>query len=68
MLILYITPSFRLVQVQNDFRELAFKVLISVPVKLGGINIWNNSDLQVCELISYLISHTGLFLLNLDYF
>lgn len=53
-----------LFQVQNELRGLTLKVFIRVPVKLGDIDIWTNSNLQVCEFISHLTSHTGI-LINL---
>ncbi|XP_051958842.1 integrin alpha-X [Xyrauchen texanus] len=40
-------PVQQILKVENDFRELAFKVFIRVPVKLGDINIWTNTDLQI---------------------
>ncbi len=34
-------------QVENDFRELSFKVFIRVPVMLGDKSIWTNKSIQV---------------------
>uniref|UniRef100_A0A8C2KAZ2 VWFA domain-containing protein n=1 Tax=Cyprinus carpio TaxID=7962 RepID=A0A8C2KAZ2_CYPCA len=36
-----------LFQVENDFRELSFKVFIRVPVMLGDKSIWANKNIQV---------------------
>uniref|UniRef100_A0A8C1L8S3 VWFA domain-containing protein n=1 Tax=Cyprinus carpio TaxID=7962 RepID=A0A8C1L8S3_CYPCA len=36
-----------LFQVENDFRELSFKVFIRVPVMLGEKSIWTNKNIQV---------------------
>uniref|UniRef100_A0A671SDR3 Integrin, alpha M (complement component 3 receptor 3 subunit) n=1 Tax=Sinocyclocheilus anshuiensis TaxID=1608454 RepID=A0A671SDR3_9TELE len=51
-------------QIENDLRELTFKVFIKVPVKVGDADIWTNSSLQVCELISYITSHTLILLIQ----
>jgi len=51
-----------LFQVQNELRELTFKVFIRVPVKLGDADIWTDSNLQVCEFIYDFTSHTGIVL------
>ncbi|XP_056102019.1 integrin alpha-M-like [Rhinichthys klamathensis goyatoka] len=40
-------PVQQILKVQNDLRELAFKVFIRVPVKLGDTDIWTNSNLQI---------------------
>ncbi|XP_067285937.1 integrin alpha-X-like [Pseudorasbora parva] len=40
-------PIQQIIQVQNDLRELTFKVFIRVPVKLGDTNIWTGSNLQI---------------------
>ncbi|KAK7134266.1 hypothetical protein R3I93_017621 [Phoxinus phoxinus] len=40
-------PVQQIIKVQNDLRELPFKVFIRVPVKLGDIDIWTNSNLQI---------------------
>uniref|UniRef100_A0A673GA64 Integrin alpha-X-like n=1 Tax=Sinocyclocheilus rhinocerous TaxID=307959 RepID=A0A673GA64_9TELE len=34
-------------QIENDLRELTFKVFIKVPVKVGDADIWTNSSLQI---------------------
>uniref|UniRef100_A0A8C1XWQ6 Si:dkey-32n7.4 n=1 Tax=Cyprinus carpio TaxID=7962 RepID=A0A8C1XWQ6_CYPCA len=36
-----------LFQVENDFRELSFKVFIRVPVMLGDKSIWANKNIQI---------------------
>uniref|UniRef100_A0A672NI54 Integrin alpha-M-like n=1 Tax=Sinocyclocheilus grahami TaxID=75366 RepID=A0A672NI54_SINGR len=36
-----------LFQVENDFRELSFKVFIRVPVMLGDKSIWTNKNIQI---------------------
>ncbi|XP_077061883.1 integrin alpha-X-like, partial [Siphateles boraxobius] len=40
-------PVQQIIKVQNELRELAFKVFIRVPVKLGDIDIWTNTNLQI---------------------
>ncbi|XP_051770706.1 integrin alpha-X-like [Ctenopharyngodon idella] len=40
-------PVQQIIKVQNDLRELTFKVFIRVPVKLGDTDIWTNSNLQI---------------------
>ncbi|XP_048027531.1 integrin alpha-M-like [Megalobrama amblycephala] len=40
-------PVQQIIRVQNDLRELIFKVFIRVPVKLGDTDIWTNSNLQI---------------------
>ncbi|XP_048042147.1 integrin alpha-X-like [Megalobrama amblycephala] len=40
-------PIQQIIRVQNDLRELIFKVFIRVPVKLGDADIWTNSNLQI---------------------
>ncbi|XP_056102017.1 integrin alpha-X-like [Rhinichthys klamathensis goyatoka] len=40
-------PVQQILKVQNDLRELTFKVFIRVPVKLGDTDIWTNSNLQI---------------------
>ncbi|KAK9965085.1 hypothetical protein ABG768_004194 [Culter alburnus] len=40
-------PVQQIIRVQNDLRELTFKVFIRVPVKLGDTDIWTNSNLQI---------------------
>uniref|UniRef100_A0A8C1YM02 Integrin, alpha M (complement component 3 receptor 3 subunit) n=1 Tax=Cyprinus carpio TaxID=7962 RepID=A0A8C1YM02_CYPCA len=47
--------SFFFFQIENDLRELTFKVFIKVPVKVGDADIWNNSSLQVL----YMLTHTN---------
>ncbi|XP_051530917.1 integrin alpha-M-like [Myxocyprinus asiaticus] len=44
-------PVQQILQVENELRELIFKVFIRVPVKLGNIDIWKNPNLQIsgCE-------------------
>ncbi|XP_050956997.1 integrin alpha-X [Labeo rohita] len=41
------TFLFLLFQIENDLRELTFKVFIKVPVKVGDTDIWTNSSLQI---------------------
>uniref|UniRef100_A0A8C1MQD4 Integrin, alpha M (complement component 3 receptor 3 subunit) n=1 Tax=Cyprinus carpio TaxID=7962 RepID=A0A8C1MQD4_CYPCA len=43
--------SFFFFQIENDLRELTFKVFIKVPVKVGDADIWNNS--------MYMLTHTN---------
>ncbi|XP_051522506.1 integrin alpha-X-like isoform X5 [Myxocyprinus asiaticus] len=38
-------PVQQILKVENDLRELAFKVFIRVPVRLGDFNIWTNTNL-----------------------
>ncbi|XP_051968163.1 integrin alpha-M-like isoform X2 [Xyrauchen texanus] len=40
-------PVQQILKVENELRELMFKVFIRVPVKLGDIDIWKNSNLQI---------------------
>uniref|UniRef100_A0A8C1L274 VWFA domain-containing protein n=1 Tax=Cyprinus carpio TaxID=7962 RepID=A0A8C1L274_CYPCA len=43
-------PVQQIIKVENDLRELTFKIFIRVPVKVGDADIWANSSLQVCFL------------------
>uniref|UniRef100_A0A8C2PVI1 Si:dkey-32n7.4 n=1 Tax=Cyprinus carpio TaxID=7962 RepID=A0A8C2PVI1_CYPCA len=40
-------PVQQIIKVENDLRELTFKIFIRVPVKVGDADIWANSSLQV---------------------
>ncbi|XP_026133267.1 integrin alpha-X-like [Carassius auratus] len=40
-------PVQQIIKIENDLRELTFKVFIKVPVKVGHADIWNNSSLQI---------------------
>uniref|UniRef100_A0A8C1MS43 Integrin, alpha M (complement component 3 receptor 3 subunit) n=1 Tax=Cyprinus carpio TaxID=7962 RepID=A0A8C1MS43_CYPCA len=40
-------PVQHIIKIENDLRELTFKVFIKVPVKVGDADIWNNSSLQI---------------------
>ncbi|XP_048026720.1 LOW QUALITY PROTEIN: integrin alpha-X-like [Megalobrama amblycephala] len=40
-------PIQQIIRVQNDLKEITFKVFIRVPVKLGDNDIWTNSNLQI---------------------
>ncbi|KAG1933410.1 integrin alpha-X-like [Pimephales promelas] len=40
-------PIQQILKVQNELRELTFKVFIRVPVKLGDADIWTDSNLQI---------------------
>ncbi|KAF4107027.1 hypothetical protein G5714_013017 [Onychostoma macrolepis] len=40
-------PVKQILKVENDFRELNFKVLIRVPVMLGDKSFWTNKDLKI---------------------
>lgn len=40
-------PIKQILKVENDLRELNFTVIISVPVKLGDLDIWTDSDFQI---------------------
>ncbi|KTG47860.1 hypothetical protein cypCar_00023028 [Cyprinus carpio] len=39
-------PVKQILKVENDFRELSFKVFIRVPVMLGDKSIWANKNIQ----------------------
>ncbi|RXN38825.1 integrin alpha-M-like protein [Labeo rohita] len=38
-------------QVENDFRELSFKVFIRVPVMLGDKSIWTNKNIEIPDCV-----------------
>uniref|UniRef100_A0A8C1C9P7 Integrin, alpha M (complement component 3 receptor 3 subunit) n=1 Tax=Cyprinus carpio carpio TaxID=630221 RepID=A0A8C1C9P7_CYPCA len=40
-------PVKQILKVENDFRELSFKVFIRVPVMLGEKSIWTNKNIQI---------------------
>ncbi|KAF4107026.1 integrin alpha-M-like [Onychostoma macrolepis] len=40
-------PVQQIIKIENDLRELTFKVFIKVPVKVGDADIWTNSNLQI---------------------
>ncbi|XP_073684776.1 integrin alpha-M-like [Garra rufa] len=40
-------PVKQILKVENDFRELSFKVFIRVPVMLGDKSIWTNKTIQI---------------------
>ncbi|XP_057214168.1 integrin alpha-X-like [Triplophysa rosa] len=40
-------PIMQILKVYNDLRETNFTVFISVPMKLGDVAIWTNSDFQI---------------------
>ncbi|XP_058650236.1 integrin alpha-X-like isoform X2 [Onychostoma macrolepis] len=40
-------PVQQIIKIENDLRELTFKVFIKVPVKVGDADIWTNSSLQI---------------------
>ncbi|XP_073684902.1 integrin alpha-X-like [Garra rufa] len=40
-------PVQQIIKIENDLRELTFKVFIRVPVKVGNADIWTNSSLQI---------------------
>uniref|UniRef100_A0A8C1CTR7 Integrin, alpha M (complement component 3 receptor 3 subunit), tandem duplicate 1 n=1 Tax=Cyprinus carpio carpio TaxID=630221 RepID=A0A8C1CTR7_CYPCA len=40
-------PVKQILKVENDFRELSFKVFIRVPVMLGDKSIWANKNIQI---------------------
>ncbi|XP_026078962.1 integrin alpha-X-like isoform X2 [Carassius auratus] len=40
-------PVQQIIKIENEFRELTFKVFIRVPVKVGDADIWTNSSLQI---------------------
>uniref|UniRef100_A0A8C1XVW0 Integrin, alpha M (complement component 3 receptor 3 subunit) n=1 Tax=Cyprinus carpio TaxID=7962 RepID=A0A8C1XVW0_CYPCA len=40
-------PVQQIIKIENDLRELTFKIFIRVPVKVGDADIWANSSLQV---------------------
>uniref|UniRef100_A0A673G9C4 Integrin alpha-M-like n=1 Tax=Sinocyclocheilus rhinocerous TaxID=307959 RepID=A0A673G9C4_9TELE len=40
-------PVKQILKVENDFRELSFKVFIRVPVMLGDKSIWTNKNIQI---------------------
>ncbi|XP_050979757.1 integrin alpha-X-like [Labeo rohita] len=40
-------PVQQIIKIENDLRELNFKVFIRVPVKVGNADIWTNSSLQI---------------------
>ncbi|XP_016102032.1 integrin alpha-X-like [Sinocyclocheilus grahami] len=40
-------PVHQIIKIENDLRELTFKVFIKVPVKVGDADIWTNSSLQI---------------------
>ncbi|XP_052467002.1 integrin alpha-X isoform X1 [Carassius gibelio] len=40
-------PVQQIIKIENEFRELTFKVFIRVPVKVGDADIWSNSSLQI---------------------
>ncbi|XP_052467005.1 integrin alpha-X [Carassius gibelio] len=42
-------PVQQIIKIENEFRELAFKVFIRVPVKVGDADIWTNSSLQISD-------------------
>uniref|UniRef100_A0A9J7Z2X5 Integrin, alpha M (complement component 3 receptor 3 subunit) n=1 Tax=Cyprinus carpio carpio TaxID=630221 RepID=A0A9J7Z2X5_CYPCA len=43
-------PVQQIIKVENDLRELTFKIFIRVPVKVGDADIWANSSLQNCSV------------------
>ncbi|XP_058649695.1 integrin alpha-X-like isoform X2 [Onychostoma macrolepis] len=40
-------PVKQILKVENDFRELSFKVFIKVPVMLGDKSIWTDKNIQI---------------------
>ncbi|XP_026078963.1 integrin alpha-M-like [Carassius auratus] len=40
-------PVQQILKIENDFRELRFKVLIKVPVMLGDKSIWTDKNIQI---------------------
>ncbi|XP_059386405.1 integrin alpha-X-like [Carassius carassius] len=42
-------PVQQIIKIENEFRELTFKVFIRVPVKVGDADIWTNSSLQISD-------------------
>ncbi|KAK2876898.1 hypothetical protein Q8A67_020994 [Cirrhinus molitorella] len=40
-------PVKKILKVENDFRELSFKVFIRVPVMLGNKSIWSDKSIQI---------------------
>ncbi|KAK2876894.1 hypothetical protein Q8A67_020990 [Cirrhinus molitorella] len=40
-------PVKQILKVENDFRELSFKLFIRVPVMLGDKSIWTNKNIEI---------------------
>ncbi|RXN37534.1 integrin alpha-M-like protein [Labeo rohita] len=44
-------PVKQILKVENDFRELSFKVFIRVPVMLGDKSIWTNKNIEIPDCV-----------------